>query len=305
MNKHHQSGQVIIILLLIIVVAMSVGISIIGRSSTEISTSNRVEDSTRAFFAAEAGIEQAIGQNGSITTATALSNSAEISSVNVLEGPAAGEGVEYPQVPKKDFAHVWFANPACYPNCAAGQAGYNAPSFLLYFGNIDMTTSSVKPAVEINIVTQQGTTGSFTSTRRYFDADGSRANTNKFENLGVVSCLPGGYSVATIIKPSNSTNTNSKFYCRVTVTGYPTGGTNTLILARMRLLYSDNQKVAIAPAIFPAPTPPSNLPLQTKTYISVGKSGNTQRVLKVIKENNVVPAMFDFAIFSTDPITKR
>src|SRR3989339_1641784 len=55
-----QAGQVILILILVMAVALAIGISVIQRSLSDISTSSKVEQSSRAFSAAEAGIEKAL-----------------------------------------------------------------------------------------------------------------------------------------------------------------------------------------------------------------------------------------------------
>lgn len=57
---HSQAGQVVLMVLLALAVATTIGLAIIGRTSTDVSISNRIEESARAFSAAEAGIEQAL-----------------------------------------------------------------------------------------------------------------------------------------------------------------------------------------------------------------------------------------------------
>lgn len=66
--RKNQSGQVLLITLLVLAVATTIGLGIIGRSSTDVSISNRIEESARAFSAAEAGIEQALVSGEGIGT---------------------------------------------------------------------------------------------------------------------------------------------------------------------------------------------------------------------------------------------
>jgi hypothetical protein len=57
------SGQVGIILLLITVVMLTVGISVVSRSTSDLNISNTSEQSNRALDAAESGVEQALSQD--------------------------------------------------------------------------------------------------------------------------------------------------------------------------------------------------------------------------------------------------
>lgn len=56
----NQEGQTLIILLLVMVVALAIGLSVATRSITDLRISTQTEQSSRAFSAAEAGIEEAL-----------------------------------------------------------------------------------------------------------------------------------------------------------------------------------------------------------------------------------------------------
>jgi hypothetical protein len=60
MAVNKQNGQILLITLLVLSVALTIALSLIGRSTTDSSISTQVEESSRAFSAAEAGIEQAL-----------------------------------------------------------------------------------------------------------------------------------------------------------------------------------------------------------------------------------------------------
>src|SRR4030065_2004501 len=53
-------GQILIIFLLILVVAAAIVLSVASRTVTEIRTTTTSDESNRAYFAAEAGVEEAI-----------------------------------------------------------------------------------------------------------------------------------------------------------------------------------------------------------------------------------------------------
>lgn len=56
----HARGQVLLITVLILSIAITIALSLIGRSVTDVSMSRNLEESARAFSAAEAGIEEAL-----------------------------------------------------------------------------------------------------------------------------------------------------------------------------------------------------------------------------------------------------
>ena len=57
LTAHSQSGQIVIILLLLMLVILSIGLAVTQRTITNVSTSSQTEQSSRAFSAAEAGLE--------------------------------------------------------------------------------------------------------------------------------------------------------------------------------------------------------------------------------------------------------
>ena len=59
-----QKGQVILILILVMTVGLAIGLSIVQKSLVDISTASKIEQSSRAYSAAEAGVERAFGRPG-------------------------------------------------------------------------------------------------------------------------------------------------------------------------------------------------------------------------------------------------
>lgn len=96
-NYDPRAGQVGLIILLIVVVMSTIGISVVSRSSTDVSLSKSTEDANRAFDAAESGVEQALSSTaaldptnsnpvgGSITSIPNVDVSYTVDKLNVLE----------------------------------------------------------------------------------------------------------------------------------------------------------------------------------------------------------------------------
>ncbi|MFH0863897.1 MAG: PilX N-terminal domain-containing pilus assembly protein, partial [Candidatus Gottesmanbacteria bacterium] len=59
-NIGKQNGQILLIVLLVMVVGLTMGLSLATRSATDVKISSQLEHSSRAFAAAEAGIEAAL-----------------------------------------------------------------------------------------------------------------------------------------------------------------------------------------------------------------------------------------------------
>lgn len=284
--KMNQNGQIIIVLLLTMLVALTIGLGVTQRSVNDISTSTQNEQSTRAFSAAEAGIEAALS-NGAAISGLDLGNSSTIVDAK-LSGylPAAGQALEYFPIFRETPVQFWLADPN---NLTPYYTGTQVD---LYFGTADLTTDL--PAMSVNFITRdQG--GVYHSYRDFIDTDGSRTvNSN-----GFTSC--GNFTGA--INTSNSSDANPanqtrRFKCKVTIPSTPIPSNETPILIRGRILYSSaSHPVAVSPRV-------GSLPPQARIVTSIGLSGQSQKTIQVFNEDKVAPFFFDFAVFSAGNITK-
>lgn len=274
----NQKGQVILILILVMTVALAIGLSVIQRSLSDISTSSKVEQSSRAFSAAEAGIEMVLsgGNPGNISvgdnSSTTVTDSGSL--------PQANAALEYPPLGKEEVAEVWLADPrADLPNCT-GYTCYTKTFLDVYWGN---PTASDKAALELTLVYYDSSLNQYKSLKWYLDNDSAgRIATNNFDPVTCSASTPPGSSTA--------------YQCKKTINSLPTG----LMLLRARLLYnSTSQPVAIAP------TDGGSLPPQARIIESTGIAGETQRKIRVFKLDKVVPPYFDYGIFSVGEINKN
>lgn len=80
-GKKYQQGQVGIIILLIVVVMSTIGISVVSRSSTDVSLSKGTEDANRAFDAAESGAEKALSDSSALDASNSNPISGSITSI--------------------------------------------------------------------------------------------------------------------------------------------------------------------------------------------------------------------------------
>src|SRR3972149_4690052 len=111
-DKHweRQKGQVLLIVVLVMIVALTVGLSLISRSVTNLRTSTEEAESQKALAAAEAGIEQAL-KSGTAPAGENLGSNKTTYSTNVT----ALSGTKFMvnggnSVPRDDGADVWLSN---------------------------------------------------------------------------------------------------------------------------------------------------------------------------------------------------
>lgn len=292
-----ESGQVILILLLVMTVALGIGLSIIQRSLSDVSTSTQVEQSSRAFSAAEAGIERALGGDSSVYSIGVnlpdTGSSATVSESGSLPVPL--QGLEYQKIGKEEIAHFWLANPYSGTNPPA--AFYTGDSLYVYWGS----PNTERAAIEITIVYWNGS--SYQAYKYFYDPDQTRAVLNGFCTTSGSCTIPYSLPVLptcsdTLPTVTTSSGPNRSFYCKTTISGLP-ASPSILMVLRTRLLYTSTaQPVAVVPASG------LSLPGQAHLYTSIGTSGSTQRTVQLFTEDKVVPFYFDYAIFSAGPITK-
>ena len=285
-----QKGQVVLILVLVMTVALAIGISVIQRSLSDVSTATKVEQSSRAFSAAEAGIEKALKGDPSGVIFPENNSSATLDENSLIPAvPPAGtrqDPLEYPPLAKEETAHVWLADFTSLNNPPA--LFYKQTSLDIYWG--DPNASSDKAALALSLV-YYDSSGKYVSRKWYLDQI-TRTPANNFDI--VPSCT--GYTIG-----------SNTYQCKKTL-GDSTGFNNNvlpanLMLIRARLLYNTANQPFAVQAVGTCGTECS-IPSQVRKLISKGISGQTQRKVQLFQVLKVVPSYFDYAIFSTAEINK-
>lgn len=293
-NSRRQAGQVVLILVLIMTVALAIGISVVQRSLSDISTSSKVEQSSRAFSAAEAGIEKALkGDFGSVTFSE-NSSEAQISPEELFPPQVSAGNIqspfEYPPLAKEETAHVWLADPtADLPSCNSPKVCYKHSSLDVYWGD---PSAEDKAALALNLVYWDGT--KYASRKWYLD----QQNRNNFCQVNCSGNNPIG---------SNNYQCRFRLGDNSGCLNSPGGFDNSplpqdLILIRARLLDNTTSQPFAVGATSPCAN--CSLPTQARRFVSTGISGQTQRKIELFQVLNVVPPYFDYAIFAAGEIDK-
>lgn len=276
----NQKGQALLIVLLVMVVGLTVGLSLATRSVTDIKISTQLEESSRAFSAAEAGIESAL--KGEVATGACSGDVTVTPNVTYNACVETAGGTASPlslgKIGIADTYTVWLVWHKNDGSLDLTPPYTNSP----YSGtSIDVcwqkTEGTIEPAMEITLI--------------YKDAGGS------------YKVQRGAYdpSLATRLPPNNFSAT-SNIDCGLSSLGFSYGTTfsfpldlNIPIALRLRPFYADSN-VGIRPLV--------DLPSQGLLIISTGRLGDTRRKVQVIQSYPQLPAIFDYVLFSGNTLCK-
>jgi hypothetical protein len=289
--KKSASGQILVLVLLVVLIGMSIGLSIAARTLSNLKDTTSLNQSNRAFNAAEAGIELALSKLNNDPHAcdtncwsTSLSG---VDSVNVTADPIGGNTNAFglANVSRDDVIQV-------------NLEGYTGSQMNIYWGkSADQGNCSSTAAIVVSVVYKQSST--YNLAKKALDKCAADASHNNNFDAASVSNASAADSI-TIQDGSVHTDYGFKTAINVAAGGgfIPSGA--QILLARVRLMYGDStEQIAISPV-------GANLPNQGQQITSTAVSGQNQRTVKVVRSNATLPAIFDYALFngSTLPLTK-
>ncbi len=267
-KSNSRSGQMLLVVVLTMIVALTVGLSVVSRTITNLRISRQNEESQRAFKAAEAGIEQAL-QSDTGPLSRAFSNNAEYSITRMNpEGTSfllnGGELVD-----QGTGADLWLSK---YPDFTDQVLSADVT---IYWSTVDQNScvstsgESVNSALEVAILS--GNVASPLLNKYVFDSCG-RIN-------GATPALNGGpvegvfFNYAATIPVSNG------------------------LIMRLIPIYNST-KVGIT-SVHPVSGLPVALPPQGTIIESVGESGETVRKVQYFSSHPLIPfEIFPYSLIS-------
>lgn len=296
-----QKGQALLLILLTMAVVLTVVLSILSRSITDIGVSTREEEALRAFSAAEAGVEEALvsGNIGSIIANSeygdnsSFSTSVNVANANAYEfgnpiGIFSGEAVTFWFVAHDDTGNLI---------CSLDKPCFTGSQLKICWGkegtenNVDTT-----PAIEASIyyLNTPGNLSTSSIARFTADANESRRAQNGFSAQDTGTC-----------KLTTGETYSFQKTMDLTTLGIPAGVLQTqngLQFIKIKLLYNTNETHTVGISTeFPGN---GNLPSQGVKIVSSGISGTSNRKIDVFQGYGEIPSVFDSAIFSLGGISK-
>lgn len=273
-SQQSQSGQILLITLLVLTIATTVVLSVIGRSSSDVSLSNQVSESATALSAAEAGIEESLKSGTGTVGAQTLTTGV---TYNVTRTDT-GAGASYYQFPKKtsvDSVETLWLVPHNGSIMDDSDQYYEANTI-----DVCWSDGTPKPALLVSIWYKRG--GAIRIARGAYDPDpSSRSTTNNFSDDDATSgCSGSGLA----------------YKKTITFTDFDSPAINPtsdiLLFLRLQPIYND-ATIAVAPST------DGLLPAQGSKLDSVGSvaSGVTRKVV-VYQQYKTPESIFDNVVYS-------
>jgi len=275
MKTKKDAGQALLIIVLILAVGLTIGLSMVSRSITDVRISQEQEESARAFSAAEAGIE-------------AILSGQEISSyggfiVNVESKDLGGaDSFIFPdQVKKGEIQTVWLVghNSDDEPDPTIEQ--FAGDTITIYWGNQDTDPNQeFTPALEATFIFQEGT--DFKTKKFTADPYSGRPDDNHFgeAEIGEYSLQEKNFSFRKVLSSSD----------------LPTN----LYALRLKLFYNDTTHLLGLEAN-------AALPKQGQCYESTASLSGTGGISSKVQQCNLYktpPLLFDYVLFSESNLMK-
>jgi hypothetical protein len=276
-------GQALLVIVLIMAAALTIGLALVSRTVTDIRISLEQEESARAFSAAEAGIEAALGGEP-------ISGLGDFDVV-VEEAPLGGTSTFiFPEdVDKGDSKTVWLVNHDDEGNL--GTDFFGGSDIRFYWGDESWNGSEEEaPALEAVVIYRAG--GEFRTRRVAFAPNADR--TEDFTDVNDTN-----QSLEDETQGITKTfSFNARFSDNDEGANFPAG--TDIYALRIKLFFSDNQILGIE-AIGD-----DDLPLQGDCYESTATNRNTG-ISRKVKQCNLYKAplaMFDYVLFSEGGLAK-
>lgn len=296
MKQKTNSGQALLIVLLSMAVVLTIVLSVLARSVTDVSISSQDEDSLRAFSAAEAGVEQALIIGSSIGTTSIGSASYNVDVSSVAEGE---KEFNYPSsLFSGESATVWFVAHDEDENyiCTEEKPCFTGKYLKVCWGKEGTESSnSTTPALEVTVY-YTSTPGNYSTVkiaREALDPNSVRRVENYFSAPDEGICTIAGitYQFQKTVDFS-SLGIDSGIYLTQ----------NGLQFMKVRSIYNTNESNFLGVSTdFPSN---SVLPSQGLIINSSASSGDANRKIEVFKSFKEIPEVFEFGMFSFSSLTK-
>ncbi len=291
-RKYLLKGQALILVLLGMAVVLTLVLSIVSTSITDIDVSTRDEEATRALNAAEAGVEQSflIADDSSGTIGEYSQYSA------VVTGIAEGSTIyNSPKVVDAgDTVALWYVSHngndlVCDPlngfPCMAADT-----SLKICFGNDPKPENA--PAIEVSV---------------YYDTSGLGVLNGNFTNVAVARAVFDSVESRSL---ANNFALADAGECKLESVSYLYSAAIDNVANYFNLACTDcilNVKVKPVYNSLPLPVGFESgaiLPTQGVKIVSTGTSGGSSRRLEVFRSFKNNPAIFDNAVFSFNSLVK-
>lgn len=302
-----EAGQALLIVLLTMSVILSVVLSAVSRSVTEVSVTSYEENATRAFSAAEAGVEQALLTGAGSGGLQELDSSTKYNTT--VSTPSGAREFRYPaDLISGQSATFWFVshNDTGALTCGLGKPCLQADRINICWGVPNTPAGNPNaPAIEVSVfydtnLIKAVSNGNFSGVkvaRRPYDPNSVRRNSNNFFNI-TTGCKIAGTSYPYEFSTGDITFTGIPPVV-MPISCWNTAG--CLLAAKVRMFYNDSSSPQPL-FIRVTPTSGTSLPAQGTQIDSTGTAGESTRKVNVFQSYPEAP--FDVAVSSLKDLVK-
>jgi hypothetical protein len=286
--RSSRSGQTAVFVFILLLVGLTIGISLSSRTIVDLKGSSTSDLSSRAFSAAEAGVEEALRQDLN-----------SISDGSAHPGAFAANQSNFSYTVTKSTSFV-----QTIQRDNAVQVGLSDASGNPYAGGVltiywVKTTDAVenangnRPSLELTLV--KNNSGTYSIKKYAVNAEVKGNNlTEPGSADGAAVNSAGNYSGISVFDSGSYTN----------LVTLRLVASDKAVALRIRALYNKASVYLIHNSI--TDTDGSNLPTQSYVIKSQGVAGTSTRVVQVVRTIPALPALFDYVLFngSTNSLSK-
>lgn len=282
------TGQALLIVLLVMAVVLTIALSVVSRSVTDISIAKKEDDAARAFSAAEAGIERTLTSGAEILTPETLQSGGKFTTTIQALASGGRDFVIPLYLSSGETAPIWLVahNPSGVLECSGSNQCYTGNEMKVCWGLDTQANTPTTPALEMSIIY---TTGDSYSTARVarlaYDPNNTRGN--NFDSSEILS----GCSISGTNFAFSKTFTLASIGVTVRSSGNQTRGPQMI---RARLIYNTDKAHPVGIQL----TDNSTLPRQGSKIESTGTAQSAARKIEVYQLYPDLPPVFDFSVFA-------
>ena len=290
----YQSGQALLLVLLSMAVILTIVLSVLSRTITDITVTSKEEEASRAFAAAEAGIEKAliIGSNTGD-----FDNGASFAATISNFGLQQSEYIYPEKLLSGETAIIWFVDhdeDDGTLTCGTGEC-FSGNTMKICWGEAGTSGSSdTTPAIEASVfyATTPGDYSDVRIARETIDPNTTRRTANNFSAVDSGTCTLDGTEF-------EFQKTLDFASLGIPVLSY--SNQNGLQFAKIRILYNTDVANTVGVDVVSSG---NDLPSQGVRIESEGSSGEANRRIEVFQTFGELPPIFDASVFSPGGIVK-
>lgn len=274
-GKNWDRGQVVLILVLLTVVGLTIGLSLISRTITDVRISSQIEQSSRAFSAAEAGIETALSSNIAVGPTGTVNLSGATANYAVKTVGDNTDTLLLPLTQEGDTQNVWLIEHEDDDSLRETGYSYSENQTLeICWGS----QSNTNPAMLITLFYKEN--GQYKIAKKVYDSENRDNNFEVADNLG--GYCGGDWPFRKLIVAATDTDSATD--------DYGIASSSRLLLMRLQPIYNETS-MAVKPS--------AKLPPQGRVITSIGQTNtNIVRKIQVNQSYPVLPTLLDFSYFS-------